>query len=61
MGPNHCLKYANQCIKIAELTDGTERLSLLSQAKAWLQVADELIGDDALRKRVKDLEVPGRE
>jgi hypothetical protein len=61
MGPHHCLKYANQCIKIAGLTDGTEQLSLLSQAKAWLQVADELIGDDAFRKRVKDLEVRDRE
>ena len=58
MSPNDCLNYANRCIEIAkQFGDETAKLALLSQAQAWLQVADELEDNDALGKCVKGLEV----
>jgi hypothetical protein len=58
MGQNDCLNYANRCIEIAdELSDETVKFALWSQAKAWLQVADELADNDAFRKCVRDLKL----
>jgi hypothetical protein len=50
MGPDLCANYADRCIEIAaQETDATMRSDLLGQAKAWLQVADELRRNDAFR------------
>jgi len=58
MGPNDCLNYANRSIEMAkDFGDETAKVALLNQAKAWLQVAEELNDNDAFRICVKSLEV----